>query len=103
MSMQQEDILNYDFKKITIMQRENFISTINHDLKVPVIAQIRALELLVRENLGGLNNNQKEIINLALDSCRSTYSTLSQILSIYKFENQDMILDIQIFPIILRI
>ncbi len=72
------------------VQRKAYISTINHDLKIPVLAQIRALELLSNENTGKLNESQKEIVNLTLDSCRFMYEMLSTILSAYKYENKDM-------------
>ena len=82
-----------NFKKLVFKQREIFISTINHDLRVPVIAQIRALELLAAGNMGVLNNEQSEIVNLTLASCKSIYGMLSAILSAYKYENRDVILN----------
>lgn len=84
-----------DFKKLAYRQREEFISTVNHDLKIPVIAQIRALELVVNENFGTLNDEQKEILKMTLDSCRSMYKMISGILSAYKYENRDIILDFE--------
>lgn len=72
------------------IQRKAYISTINHDLKIPVLAQIRALELLSKENTGKLNENQKEIVNLTLNSCKFMYEMLSTILSTYKYENKEM-------------
>ena len=82
-------------QQTAFMQRETFISTINHDLKVPVIAQIRALELLIDEKMGLLNSNQKEILSLTLDSCRSIYGMLSEIISAYKYENKDIVLELE--------
>ncbi len=88
-----------DFEHLAFKQRETYISTINHDLKIPALAQIRALELLINEKLGGLNEEQKEIIKLTLDSCRSMYEMLSVILSSYKFENGDIKLDFEIIEL----
>lgn len=51
-------------------QRETYIAILNHDLKIPTLAQIRALELLSSENLGTLNKRQQELLDLTLDSCR---------------------------------
>lgn len=93
MSIEKEKLIDIDFEKIAFLQRESFISTINHDLKIPILAQIRALELLTEEKMGNLNNGQKELINLTLDSCRSMYEMLSEILTAYKYENKDIILD----------
>lgn len=76
-------------------QRDTYISTLNHDLKIPTIAQIRALELLLDESMGSINSAQKEIINSTLDSCRYMYEMLSTITSTYKYENKDFVLDIE--------
>ncbi len=76
-------------------QRDTYISTLNHDLKIPTIAQIRALELLLDESMGSINSAQKEIINSTLDSCRYMYEMLSTITSTYKYENKDFILDFE--------
>lgn len=84
---------NIDSERAAQRQRETYISTLSHDLKIPTIAQIRALELLVNGNLGEINNEQKEILNLTLDSCYSMYDMLSTILSTYKYENNDVILN----------
>ena len=93
--MQKENFYEKDYKIKAYKQRETFISTINHDLKIPALAQIRAMELLLSENLGILNQNQKEIVSLTLESCRAMYSMLSAILSSYKYENKDIILDLE--------
>lgn len=81
---------NWD--NIAFIQREVFISILNHDLKIPTLAQIRALELLLDERAGQINNSQKEIISLTLSSCRYMYGMLSTLLSAYKYENKDIIL-----------
>lgn len=88
-----------DFKKLAYKQREEFISTLNHDLKIPIIAQIRALELLVKEDFGSLNSTQKEMLNLTLTSCKSVYKMISGVLSSYKYENRDIVLDLEITDI----
>jgi len=76
-------------------QRDSYISTLNHDLKIPTIAQIRALELLLDESTGSINSIQKEIINSTLDSCRYMYEMLTTITSTYKYENKDFVLDFE--------
>ena len=83
---------NLDAEKQAQKQRETYISTLSHDLKIPTLAQIRALELLLNEGLGPINNDQKEIINLTLDSCKCMHDMLSTILSTYKYENNEITL-----------
>ena len=81
---------NIDAERDAQRMRETYISTLSHDLKIPTIAQIRALELLVNGGMGEINENQKEILNLTLDSCYSMYDMLSTILTTYKYENNDV-------------
>jgi signal transduction histidine kinase len=90
--MKSENVMNLNFEKIAFLQRETFISTISHDLKIPILAQIRALELLIDGKMGKLNSCQEEIVNLTLNSCRSMYGMLSEIVSAYKYENKDVVL-----------
>ncbi|MFQ8625398.1 MAG: hypothetical protein ACLSA2_02410 [Candidatus Gastranaerophilaceae bacterium] len=59
---------NLDEEDALKKQRETYIAVLNHDLKIPTLAQIRALELLSSENLGTLNKRQQELLDLTLDS-----------------------------------
>ena len=59
---------NIDAERDAQKQRETYISTLSHDLKIPTLAQIRALELIVNEKMGKINDGQREILNLTLDS-----------------------------------
>ena len=65
-------------------QRENFVASIGHDLKNPTIAQIRSLELLLKGSFGAFTSEQKEILELVLDSCRYMYGMLSSLLATYR-------------------
>ena len=76
-------------------QRAAYIAALSHDLKIPTLAQIRALELIASGELGNLSQEQNEIINLTLDSCKSVYDMLSTILTTYKYENNDVALNMQ--------
>ena len=84
---------NIDAERDAQKQRETYISTLSHDLKIPTLAQIRALELIVNEKMGKINDGQREILNLTLDSCYCMYDMLSTILATYKYENNDMTLN----------
>lgn len=85
----------FDEANIVKKQRDSYISTLNHDLKIPTLAQIRALDLLLNENVGKINNEQREIINLTLNSCKFMYEMLSTILSTYRYENKDVSLNFE--------
>ena len=65
-------------------QRETFVASVSHDLKNPTIAQIRGLELILKGTFGGINDSQKEIIEMILDSCRYMNGMLSSLLATYR-------------------
>ena len=76
-----------DAEKTAAEQRETYVATLTHDLKTPTIAQIKALDLLLNDSMGPLNNEQRELLLLTRDSCNFMYEMLSTILSTYKYEN----------------
>ncbi len=73
--------------------KQNFISILNHDLKTPVIAQLRSLNMLLEGTFGSLNSEQVEIIKLTKESCETILDMVSTTLTNYKFENKEIILD----------
>ena len=68
-------------------QRECFISSLNHDLRIPIIAQLRALELISNEKLGALAPLQKEMIKQTEQSCRCILNLISLLINTYSIEN----------------
>lgn len=75
---------NIDAEKQLQAQRETFVASLGHDLKNPTIAQIRSLELLLRGCFGEINQNQKELLEMILDSCRYMNGMLSSLLATYR-------------------
>ena len=82
-----------DAEKTAAEQRETYVATLTHDLKTPTIAQIKALDLLLNDHMGPLNNEQRELLLLTKDSCNFMYEMLSTLLSTYKYENGDYVLN----------
>ena len=80
-------------EKTAAEQRETYVATLTHDLKTPTIAQIKALDLLLNDHMGPLNNEQRELLLLTKDSCNFMYEMLSTLLSTYKYENGDYVLN----------
>ena len=78
---------NIDEEKQLQAQRETFVATLGHDLKNPTIAQIRSLELLLKGSFGEINNEQKELLEMILDSCRYMNGMLSSLLATYRNYN----------------
>ena len=80
-------------EKTAAEQRETYVATLTHDLKTPTIAQIKALDLLLNDHMGPLNNEQRELLMLTKDSCNFMYEMLSTLLTTYKYENGDYVLN----------
>lgn len=73
-------------------QRETFVASLSHDLKNPTLAQIRALELLLKGNFGNIQPKQKEILEMVLDSCKYMNAMLASLLSTYRSEKGAIVL-----------
>lgn len=67
-------------------QKETFVATLTHDLKVPTIAQIKALELLEKGFYGEGAKEQKEVLGQILNSCRYMLNMISTLLSTYCYD-----------------
>lgn len=65
-------------------QRETFVASLGHDLKNPTLAQIRALELLLKGNFGDIPDKQRDIQEMVLDSCKYMNAMLGNLLSTYR-------------------
>ena len=77
---------NIDDEKHLQAQRETFVASLGHDLKNPTLAQIRAVELLLKGEFGSLTEEQQEILGMLLDSCKYMNAMLSSLLATYRNE-----------------
>lgn len=90
---------NIDKEKEIETNKENFIATLTHDLKTPTYAQINTLNMLLNGAFGDLNNDQKEIIELAKRSCKYVSDLIATVLDTYRYENGKIQLNPEIFDI----
>ena len=67
-------------------QKDFFINTLTHDFKVPIIAQMRGLELLKNGIMGNINEDQKEILTQIDGSCKYVLDMISMCSNAYMFE-----------------
>ena len=67
-------------------RKQSFIATITHDLKTPTNAQINILNLLLRENFGKLNPEQREMLTLTQNSCKYMSDLIAVIMDTYNYE-----------------
>ena len=68
-------------------QREKFIYSLSHDLRIPVLAQLRMLELINLEKFGKLSAPQSEMLNQTEQSSRCILNLISLMINTYKIEN----------------
>ena len=68
-------------------QRESFVTSLSHDLKNPTIAQIRALELILKGKFGTVAPELREIMEMLLDSCKYMNAMLGSVLTTYRISN----------------
>lgn len=71
-------------------QKETFVATLTHDLKTPVRAQMRALEMLLNEKFGAINEGQKNIIEETVNSNKYMFSMVDNLLATYRYENKSI-------------
>lgn len=71
--------------------KEDFIASLTHDLKVPIIAQDNTFDLLLAEKFGELSNIQKEaVIKLKISNMDLKY-LVEALLETYKVEHRGII------------
>lgn len=67
--------------------REDFVATLTHDLRVPLLAAIQTLGLLANGSLGELNTQQTDIANMLVTNNQDMLSLVNTLLDIYKYES----------------
>ena len=68
-------------------QMPGYTAALIHDLKTPVTAQINAVELLLNNTLGSLNDKQREILEQIKQSCEYSKNLIHCILDAYLYDN----------------
>ena len=78
---------NMEAEKEIQLQKEYFVETLIHDLKIPTLAQLRGIELIKNGTMGYINNEQHELVSQIEASCRYILELISMVLKTYRFEN----------------
>lgn len=68
-------------------QREDFVATLTHDLKTPVLATNRAVKFLLDGDFGAITDSQKDILENVLQSNSALYSLVQTLLDVYRFDS----------------
>ncbi|OKH48560.1 hybrid sensor histidine kinase/response regulator [Calothrix sp. HK-06] len=67
-------------------QREDFVSRLTHDLRTPLVAAERMLELLLQGAVGELSPQMNEIITIMGRSNTNLLEMVNTLLEVYRFE-----------------
>ena len=88
---------NIDVEKQLELQKELFLATLTHDLKTPLQAQISSLQLIAKGKFGEINQSQKEVVDMIIESSSFMREMLYSLLSTYKYEQGIVCLNKQNF------
>jgi len=86
-------------KEILDSSKEAFLATVAHDLKTPISAGINALNLLLNENLGELEENQHELVEDILNSTKFMKDMVENILCKNKIECNNISLSKKVYSL----
>ncbi|MCR4881789.1 MAG: HAMP domain-containing histidine kinase [bacterium] len=67
--------------------KDTFLATLTHDLKVPIVAEEKVLQLLLNESLGKTSAVQKEALENMLSNNKDMLSLVNTLLDVYKLED----------------
>ncbi len=75
--------------------KQDFISSLAHDFKVPIIAQDNTYDLLLQNNFGELTQIQKDVIKNLKISNNDLKNLVVDLLDAHKFEGNELELNIE--------
>lgn len=67
--------------------RDDFVSTLTHDLRTPLLAAIQTLGFFIDGSLGSLTTQQQELIQMLIQSNRELLGLVNVLLEVYKYES----------------
>lgn len=82
----------YKIEKEQQAFKDDFVATLSHDMKVPVIAELNTLNFLLEGRFGDLNDKQKEVLNLMKNSNQDLIELTQTLLDVYKLQENEIIL-----------
>ena len=67
--------------------KEDFVATLTHDLKVPIIAETNMLELFLNENFGPISDKQEVALKNMQSSNKELLDLVQIVLETYKVKD----------------
>lgn len=83
--------------KLTLEQemnklRDDFIATLTHDLRTPLLAAIQTLKFFLDGTLGDLNEKQQKFLDTMLNSNKDMLGLVNALLEVYRYESGQLVL-----------
>lgn len=75
--------------------KSDFISTVSHEFRTPLTSITMALNMLIDEDVGGINTEQEELLQNSLDDCDRLTNLVEDLLDLSKMESGKIELDIR--------
>ena len=67
--------------------KEDFVATLTHDLKVPIVAESNMLEFLINGTFGEINDKQRDVLGKMKSSNKELIDLVHMLLDTYKSNN----------------
>jgi two-component system, NarL family, sensor kinase len=80
--------------------REDFASTLTHDLKTPILGATETLKAFQKEQFGIVQQTQKKVLDTLIRSHQTSLQLLETLLDVYRNDTEGLILDLK--PLDLR-
>ncbi len=77
-------------------EKEDFVSMLSHDLKSPITAVVGSIDLVREARLGPVNDEQKEFLESAIESCDEMVEMIDNLLDVHKLEAGKLILSFRL-------
>ena len=74
-------------QKETERLRDDFIATLTHDLRTPLLAAIQTLKFFIDGSLGELDEKQKILLSTMLQSNEDLLGLVNALLEVYRFDS----------------
>lgn len=92
-------ISNYTDQREIESLKEDFVATLTHDLKVPIIAESNMLEFFLKEKFGTLNEIQIEALKTMSASNKELLELVQTVLDTYKVKEGEIDLLFESVPV----
>ena len=84
----------------TFVKDDEILSIVINNFKNPTIAQIKALELFLNTSSGKISSEEKDLIELTLNSCNYMHKMIDNFSFIVKLNSEKISLDYKTFDIL---